>query len=86
MNVTWLGFLAGLLTTAGFVPQLWKSYRTKKVEDVSLVQPLILLTGMSLWLTYGILLGDPAIIAANAVSMTLNLALIVIKIKHHNVN
>jgi MtN3 and saliva related transmembrane protein len=82
MDLTWIGFLAGFLTTIGFIPQAIKSYRTKHMEDVSFFQPLILLTGMSLWIVYGFTLNDPAIIIANAVALALNLALIILKIKY----
>jgi MtN3 and saliva related transmembrane protein len=82
MDIAWIGLLAGTLTTAGFMPQLIKSIRTKKVDDVSLFQPVVLLTGMAFWISYGFLLNDLAIILANVISFILNAWLIIIKYKY----
>jgi len=62
---TVLGLLAGTLTSSGFIPQIVKGFRTKRMQDVSLLMPSILAIGMSLWLIYGIVREDLAIIAAN---------------------
>ncbi len=82
MDLTWIGFLAGFLTTVGFIPQVIKSYRTRHVTDVSLFQPIILLTGMAVWILYGIIQSDPAIIIANAIALLLNVFLVLLKIKY----
>lgn len=82
MDMTWIGLTAGTLTTAGFVPQIVKSIRTKKTDDVSVFQPLVLLTGMAFWIGYGVILSDTAIILANGVSFILNVWLIILKIKY----
>jgi MtN3 and saliva related transmembrane protein len=74
-----LGLVAGLLTTAGFVPQLVKGFRTKSMGDVSLVMPILLATGMALWLGYGVLIESWPIIFWNAVALILNMGLIVMK-------
>lgn len=81
MDIMMIGFISGILTTVGFLPQVIKSLRTKKVEDVAIAQPIVLLIGMSGWLLYGVLREDPVIIMANIVSIALNLWLIVLKIK-----
>jgi MtN3 and saliva related transmembrane protein len=62
---TVLGLLAGTLTSSGFIPQIVKGFRTKRMQDVSLLMPSILVVGMGLWLIYGIAREDLAIIAAN---------------------
>lgn len=82
MDIIYLGLAGGFLTTVGFVPQVVRSYRTKSVDDVSLVQPIVLLCGMSLWFLYGIFLRDVAIILANLFSILFNLALVILKINY----
>ena len=57
-----LGLVAGLLTTIGFVPQLIRGYRTKRMGDVSLAMPIVLSIGMFLWLLYGLMKNDAPII------------------------
>ena len=79
-----LGLAAGLLTTIGFVPQLVKGYRTKRMDDVSLVMPMLLSAGMALWLGYGIMIDSLPIIFWNIVALGLNLIMIALKIKFSN--
>lgn len=76
-----LGLAAGFLTTIGFVPQLVKGYRTKRMDDVSLVMPMLLSAGMALWLGYGIMIDSLPIIFWNIVALVLNLGMIFLKIR-----
>jgi MtN3 and saliva related transmembrane protein len=77
-----LGVLAGLLTTVGFIPQIIKGYRTKRMEDVSLLMPLVLGAGMLLWLFYGISLENLPIVLWNAIAFTLNMVVVVLKLRY----
>lgn len=77
-----LGLLAGGLTTASFVPQVLKIYKSKSVEDVSLVMFIAFCIGVGLWLTYGIIKQDWAILLTNGVTLVLGLAILVMKIKY----
>ncbi len=74
-----LGFLAGGITSIGFVPQLARGYKRKRMDDVSYYMPMVLAFGMTLWIIYGILREDLAIIAANILAVGCNLALIFMK-------
>jgi len=76
---TVLGLVAGFFTTVGFVPQIVKAYRTKRMEDVSLIMPVLLSLGMLLWLFYGIYLNNLPIILWNAIALGLNLAIFAFK-------
>jgi MtN3 and saliva related transmembrane protein len=76
---TWLGFAAGAITSFGFIPQLIRGYRTKRLDDISYWMPMVLAFGMSLWLTYGFLRDDIAIIIANTFGVVSNLLLILMK-------
>ena len=73
------GLVAGAITSAGFIPQLIRGYRTKKLEDVSFFMPIVLTTGMTLWFIYGILLGALAVIVANILGVGCCLTLIFMK-------
>lgn len=76
---TLLGFTAGAVTSVGFIPQLVRGYRTKKLQDVSYWMPLVLACGMLLWLLYGFIRNDIAIIAANSFGVSCNILLILMK-------
>ena len=80
MNVTWLGILAGALTTFAAVPQLIKTWNTRHARDLSLWQLVILCAGIGLWLCYGLLVGDRPLVVANAFSLVCYLGLLVLKI------
>ena len=67
-----LGLTAGVFTTAAVVPQIWKAWKTKDVEDVSPGMFFVLITGLAMWLSYGILKNDIPIIATNGTALMLN--------------
>jgi len=76
---TWFGIVAGVITSVGFIPQLFRGYKTKRLDDISYWMPLVLAFGMLLWLLYGILREDLAIIVANTFGVACNLLLILMK-------
>ncbi|HDP79881.1 MAG TPA: hypothetical protein ENN21_03455 [Spirochaetes bacterium] len=77
-----LGMLAGTFTTAAFIPQVIKTWKTKSTRDISLVMFLIFCTGLLLWLAYGIILGSWPIIIANAAVFVLAATILVFKIRY----
>ena len=78
---TLIGFLAGGLTTASFLPQVVKTARTRSARDLSAVMLLAFLAGLALWTFYGFQLGSVPIIAANVITMGLVAAILVMKVK-----
>lgn len=74
-----LGLIAGAVTSVGFLPQLFRGYKRKKLDDVSYYMPAILALGMSLWLVYGYFLNAIAVLVANVFGISCCLALIVLK-------
>ena len=82
LSIEVLGLIAGAVTTIGFIPQLIRGYRTKKLDDVSYFMPGILAIGMSLWFIYGYLLTAFAVMIANACGVTFSLTLIILKIRY----
>lgn len=65
------GYAAALCTTGAYVPQVVKVWRTRATQDISLKMFLVLVTGLSLWLAYGIHRGEWPLIAANSVTLCL---------------
>jgi len=61
------------------VPQIRKSVKSKKTDDVSKWLIISLIGGLSLWVFYGILKGDIIIVLANAIGVSLNLFLLSLK-------
>ena len=67
-----LGLVAGICTTAAVVPQLLKAWKTKEVEDVSPGMFFVLITGLALWVVYGVIKKVFPIIATNGTALLLN--------------
>ncbi|MFV0382837.1 SemiSWEET family sugar transporter [Paracoccus sp. (in: a-proteobacteria)] len=64
-----IGFLAAILGTLCWLPQLAKTLRSREVRDLSLGTNLLLLFTLLLWLVYGLLLGEWPMILANILSI-----------------
>lgn len=75
-----LGLTAGFLTSVAVLPQVVRTWRRKHAQDISIWQPIILITGMALWLAYGLLIKDTPLIAANTFSIACYLLLLIMKI------
>jgi MtN3 and saliva related transmembrane protein len=76
-----IGYIAGILTTIAFAPQLIKAIKTKSTRDISLMMLICTTIGMMLWLAHGLIINDFALIAANSISVTLASALLIYKLK-----
>ena len=79
LSLELFGLIAGAITSMGFIPQLIKGFKTKKLEDISYYMPAVLAIGMTLWFIYGLLLAALAIMLANAFGIFCCFALIVMK-------
>ncbi len=80
--LTILGFIAGALCTISFLPQVVKIWRTKSAADISLGMFIVFCIGVALWLVYGLFLRSAPIISANAVTLALLAAIILMKIRY----
>jgi MtN3 and saliva related transmembrane protein len=77
-----IGISATFFSLWSTVPQIKKSLKTKKTDDVSKWLIVSLIVGLSLWVLYGIVKGDIVIAVANAIGVTLNLILLFLKLKY----
>ena len=78
----WIGYLAAVLTTVAFVPQVWQIWRTKHTQDISLRMYVLFTAGIAAWLVYGLLIGAWPVVAANAVTFVLAGMVLVLKLRH----
>jgi MtN3 and saliva related transmembrane protein len=77
-----LGLIAGSLTTAAFVPQVLKTWRTRSTEDISLGMFALFALGVLLWLLYGIEIGSPPIVIANGITFALAAVIVILKLRY----
>jgi len=74
------GYFAAFLTTVAFVPQAYKSIKTKATADISLAMYCMFCAGIFFWLVYGLQKNDLPIIIANAITLFLSSIILWIKI------
>ena len=80
--IEWIGFLAAALTTLSFVPQAWLTFKTRDVSGISLGMYSAFTLGVALWLVYGLALGAWPLIVANTVTLSLALAILVMRVRY----
>ena len=80
--VSIMGAAAGICTTVAYVPQVLKTWRSRSTSDISLAMFAVMVTGVALWLGYGIALHDWVIIGANAATLFLTGIVLVLKLRH----
>jgi len=79
-----IGIAAGVLTAVSMLPQVFKTLKTKKAENVSPVMLIILICGVALWIFYGILKDDLPIIFTNAFSVLVNIFMLFLRWKYRH--
>jgi len=77
-----IGTIAGILILSGWVPQIVKGYKTKKLNDVSAYLMILIFAGAVLWLVYGIALDDVYIMGVNLAAMVLTMIVLSMKLKY----
>ena len=80
LNIEFFGYFAAILTTAAFLPQLIKTLKTKKAEDVSLITLLMFICGVGFWIIYGYKISSAPILLANIITLILNLSILISKL------
>ena len=80
MNIEFFGYFAAILTTAAFLPQLIKTLKTKKAEDVSLLTLIMFICGVGFWIIYGYKISSLPILIANITTLILNSLILISKV------
>jgi len=80
--IQFVGIGAGVLTAVSMLPQLIKTFKEKKAQDLSLVMILTVMCGIGCWIWYGFLRNDLPIICTNCFSFLLNTILLFFRFKY----
>ena len=80
LNIEFFGYFAAILTTVAFLPQLVKTLKTKKADDVSLVTLIMFICGVGFWIIYGHAISSLPILIANIITFLLNSTILISKI------
>ena len=79
LNIEFFGYFAAILTTAAFLPQLVKTLKTKKADDVSSLTLIMFICGVGSWIIYGYKISSSPILIANIITLILNLFILISK-------
>ncbi|MCL2144617.1 MAG: SemiSWEET transporter [Endomicrobia bacterium] len=82
MSIEIVGLAAGVFATIAFVPQVYKTWKSKSAKDVSMHMFLIFITGVTLWIIYGAVKKIPAVMISNIIIFILAALQIFLKIKY----
>jgi MtN3 and saliva related transmembrane protein len=74
------GLFGSFLTSITFIPQVYKTWQSKKAGDLSLAMLLIVLTSCIVWMVYGVALNLRPVIIANGIIGALSILLIYFKL------
>jgi MtN3 and saliva related transmembrane protein len=78
---TMIGLGAAICTTSSFLPQVVKAWRSRSTHDISARMFVLQTPGNSMWLLYGALIGDLLLVVANAITVALVAAILVLKLR-----
>jgi MtN3 and saliva related transmembrane protein len=70
--ITSLGAAAALASMASFVPQAWKTIRSRKTTDISVGMYVLTVAAFALWLAYGALQRQWPLMVSNGVCLLLS--------------
>jgi MtN3 and saliva related transmembrane protein len=75
-----IGMVAAALTTISFVPQAIKTMKTKRTHDISLIMYVLFVSGVAMWLIYGLKIESNPVIIANSVTLFLIVPILILKL------
>jgi MtN3 and saliva related transmembrane protein len=77
-----IGITATVFAVSSTLPQILKAFKSKKTDDISIWLVVVLITGLGLWVFYGIAKNDIVLIGGNSVAVLLNCIMLILKIKY----
>ena len=80
-TTTLFGCLAGFLTKVAFLPLVWKTWKSKPADDLSVGLFSLFSFGVLCWLIYEIMIAQAPVIFWNAVTLVLALVTPIMKLK-----
>ncbi len=82
MDVQLLGLIAGGLIAFASLPQFLQILKTKQTKDISLQMYILLNIGGVLWIVYGVLTGQLAVIVTNLIFQVVNAVILYLKLRN----
>lgn len=77
-----LGLTAGSISGITFIPQVIKTWKTKSADDISLLMFTFATLSVIMWLVYGLIKKDIAIIYTNSLVLICSLVMLYFKFRY----
>jgi len=77
-----VAILAPLFTSFQLVPQLYKTYTSRSVVDLSLNSIILMTVGNLLWLLHGYFIRDTSLLIAGLIASVVNVSLLILYIDY----
>ncbi|HEX4909191.1 MAG TPA: SemiSWEET transporter [Permianibacter sp.] len=82
MSADLLGYLAACCTTGAFLPQVIQAWKSRDTRAISMPMYLVFVTGVLLWLAYGLQINNWPMTLANLVTLVLAGTVLALKLKY----
>lgn len=77
-----IGIIATAFAVSSTLPQIIKTLKIKKTDDISIWLVVVLIIGLVFWVVYGIVKRDIVLIGGNSIAVLLNSIMLFLKIKY----
>ena len=74
-----VGVAAAICSMTSFAPQIAKIWRERDASSVSLRMYLVTVTGFTLWIAYGVIIGSWPVAISNMVCLAMSAAVLALK-------
>ncbi len=81
--ILFVSILAPIFNCIQVIPQLWKTYQTKKVKDLSFTTILLMITTNLLWFLHGNFIYDIPLIISGGINLLVNISLMSLYVKYN---
>lgn len=78
--IEFVGHFGAFLSSVTFIPQVYRVWKTRSANDLSMTMLVIIFSSTIVWLVYGVALMLMPVIVANTIICVLSLMLIYFKI------
>ena len=79
-----VGMMAGFLTTCAFLPQVFKTVKTRSTDDLSWTWLVMMIGGVFLWFVYGLYMSSLSLIVSNAITLVSMVILLAVKYNNYH--
>ena len=76
------GCSAAVIGTVLMLPQVWRSWRTRQVDDLALGMVLLYVLNCSLWLVYGLMIRAKPVVLCNGAAFLISVLQLSLKVRY----